>query len=272
MEIYRNILNYKEGVVPLLQRLSNVEYLTLLLAVTVISSDRFVDEFDLERNIIPFMPHLRQFDFHIRSILRQISYIEMDLIRRSFIGKPSVSCTYDYFNNQCGQCQIYSHPFIGNRLDFISNRFPLFDIKNRFINVTILLLFDDVKPFENEFFERVTRALPRLQTLEISNRLQQEEKTINLIEFSHLSTLILHKIHLDYGEQLLCRSRLPQLVELVIRNEVLTTIINQDNEQARHNCSKVETLYIVEPWIERTNFHLKFFPKFRTAKSSVFNR
>lgn len=107
----------------------------------------------------------------------------MDLIRHSLIA---------YFNNQCSQCQIYSHPFISNRLDCILNRFPLFDIKNTFINVTILLLFDDIKPFEAEFFERVTRALPQLETLEISNRLQQEENTTNLLEFPHLSTLFFY--------------------------------------------------------------------------------
>ena len=43
--------------------------------------------------------------------------------------------------------------------------------------VTILLLFDDVKPFENVFFERVARALPHLKTLEIFNQLEQQEKT-----------------------------------------------------------------------------------------------
>jgi hypothetical protein len=194
------------------------------------------------------MPHLHQFDFYIRSVMRDTHpCIELDTIRQSFIKQQSVDCTLDYFNNQYGQCQIYSLPFLGNRLDFISNRFPLFDIENTFMNVTILLLFDDIKSFENVFFERVTRALRRLRTLEISNQLEQEEKTTNPIEFSHLSTLILHKIHMDYGEQLLCRARLPYLVKLVVCNDVLSTIIEQDNQQARNSCSKVETLFIVEP-------------------------
>ncbi|CAF1044018.1 unnamed protein product [Rotaria sordida] len=269
MIIYRNILSYEEHVLPLLQHLSSVEHLTLLLAITVIGSDHFIDGYHLQRNIVSYMSYLRQFDFHIRSILQDAPYIEIDTIRQSFIEQQqSIDCTLDYFNNQYGQCQIYSLPFIGNRLDFISNRFPLFDFKNTFINVTILLLFDDVKSFENAFFERVTRALPRLRTLEISNQLEQEEKmntiTTNSTEFSHLSTLILHKIHIDYGEQLLCRTHLPNLVELVIRNDVLLTIVAQDNQQARNNCSNVETLFIVEPWIEPTNVHFKFFPKLYT--------
>ncbi len=127
-------------------------------------SDRFIDGFHLQRNIVSYIPHLRQFDFHIRSILRDASYIEVNTIRQSFIEQQSVDCSPDYFNNQYGQSQIYSLPFIGNRLDFISNQFPP---------------FDDVKSFENVFFERVTRALSRLQTLEISNQLEQEEKTTN---------------------------------------------------------------------------------------------
>jgi len=175
-----------------------------------------------------------------------------------------VDCRLDYLKNEYGQCEIDSLPFVGNRLDFISNRFPLFDIKNRFVNMTMLLLFDDIKSFENIFFEDVTGVLPRLRILEISNQLKQEErtKTTNPIQFSHLFTFILDKIPMDYGEQLLCRSDPPDLVELVIDNDVLSIIINENNEQAIKNWSKVERLFIVEGWIEPTAFHFNFFPKF----------
>ena len=43
--------------------------------------------------------------------------------------------------------------------------------------MTTLLLFDDVKPFEKVFFEQVARSLPRLETLEVINQLEQQEKT-----------------------------------------------------------------------------------------------
>jgi hypothetical protein len=255
--------------ISLLQRLSNVEYLTLLLAIGRKNTipNHFIDRSMLERDILVYMSRLRQFLFHIRSILRNASRITIRQIRQSFVKKQqqeqAFGCVLDHVKNNFGQSQIHSLPFIGTRLDFISNRFPLFDINITFINVTMLLLFDDIKSFENVFLERVTQALPRLRTLDISNQLEQEEKktTTNSIELSHLSTLILHKIHMDYGEQLLCRSHLPYLVELVIRNDVLLTIIDQDNQQAKNNCSNVETLFIVEPWIELTSVHLKFFPK-----------
>ena len=99
------------------------------------------------------MPHLCQFNFHIRSILENASHVELDTIRQSFfLQQQSVDCAVDYFNNNYGQCQIYSLPFNGTRLDFISNRFPLFDIANTFSMVTILLLYDDIKSFESVFF------------------------------------------------------------------------------------------------------------------------
>ena len=266
MTIYRNISWYEECILPLLQRLSNIEHLTLLLAVGVEEDgpDHFIDGLDLERDIISYMPNLHQFHFHIRSILKDASHIELDTIRQSFFKQQqSIDCALDYFNNQYGQCHIYSLPFVGTRLDFISNRFPLFNVEKRFSNVTMLLLFDDVKPFEHVFFERVARALPCLSTLEVFNQLEQEVKTkitTNFIEYPHLATLILHDIHMDYAEQLLCRTRLPCLIELIIRNDALLTIINKDQQQAKDNCSKVETLTIVEPCMEPTDVYRNYFP------------
>ncbi|CAF4382236.1 unnamed protein product [Rotaria sp. Silwood2] len=251
MTIYRNILHYEQYIIPLLQHLSNIEHLILLLVIGLknIGPDHFIDGSDLERDIVSHMPYLRQLDFHIHSIVRHAPYKELDTICQTFVKQEqSIGCTLDYLNNKYGQCQIYSLPLIGTRLDFISNRFPL---------------FDDIKSFENVVFERVSRALPRLKTLKVFNQIEQEEKsktTSMIIEFRHLNVLILHDIHVDYAEQLLCRSYLPCLIELVIRNNALSTIIDQNNQQARNNCSKVETLQIVEPWIEPTSVHLKFFP------------
>jgi len=275
MTIYRNIVNYKECIVPLLQRFSNVEYLTLLLAIngTKTRLNHFVDGFDLEKDIVSYMPHLHQFNFHIRSILKNATHIEIDTIRQSLLKyqQQSVDCAVDYFNNNYGQCQIYSLPFIGNRLDFISNRFPLFHINNRFSMVTMLLLFDDVKPFENLFFVRIARALPHLRTLEVFNELEQQEKTTvttNNLEFPHLSALILFEIHIDYAEQFLCRTHLPCLVELAIHKDILLTIIAQDQQQARDNCSKVENLLTSKKAYNSIDAILNFFPLVRPLKTS----
>ncbi|CAF4407803.1 unnamed protein product [Rotaria magnacalcarata] len=225
---YRNIPQYERYIVPLLQRLPTIEYLTLLLAVVSV-------------------PH-----------------IDTDTIRQSFFHQEqSVACVLDYFNNDCGQCQIFSLPFIGTRLDFISNRFPLFDEnKNTFSNVTTILLFDDVKPFEHDFFVLVSRALPHLKSLEVFNRLEQQEKpATNLIKFPHLTTLILYDIHINYAEQFLCRTHLPCLVELLIHYEPLSTIIAQHPEEAKTNCLKIEFLHFVDDVsTDPTDPLLDFFP------------
>ncbi|CAF2731684.1 unnamed protein product [Rotaria sp. Silwood2] len=263
---YRSIIDYENLFLPVLQRLSNVEYLILLLAIEFKSNTpkHFIDGFDLDKDIISYMPHLCQFHFHIRSILPNASHVEIDTIRQSFMKQQqSVDCAIDYFNNDHGQCQIYSLPFIGTRLDFISNRFPLFDTNKTFSMVTKLLLFDDIQPFESDFFERVSRALPHLKTLDIMNELEQQKKietTTNNLEFTHLTTLILFDIHLDYAEQLLCRSHLPSLIELAINNNILLKIIAQDQQQTKDNCSRVGTLRTSDPFNHSIDTLRNFFP------------
>jgi hypothetical protein len=215
--------------------------------------------------IISHMPHLHQFYFHIRSIVPHTPHIDIDTIRQSFVQQEqSVGCVLDYFKNNFGQCQIFSLPFIGTRLDFISNQFPLFEGSQKtFSNVTTIILFDDINPFENTFFRLVSQALPRLKSLEVFNRLEQQETTTittNLVEFSYVTTLILYDIHLDYAKQLLCRTHLPRLVELQIHCEPLTTIVTQHPEEARNNCSKIEFIRFVDSPPEPKDYLLSFFP------------
>ncbi|CAF1207774.1 unnamed protein product [Rotaria sordida] len=266
MIMYRNFNNY-EQCTSVLQRLSNVEYLTLLLAIDQdgIRPSHFIDGSILEKKILQYLPRLCQFNYHIRSILKNTFHITINQIRQSFLKhEQSFDCVLDHFKNKYGQCQIYSLPFIGSRLDFISNRFPLFDIKNTFSNVTILLLFDDVKPFESIFFERVARALSRLRTLEIINQLEQQEKTTTQktnIDFPHLAVLILYDIHIDYAEEFLCQIHLPALIELAINKDILLKIISQNQQQARHNCSKVARLLTSKSSHQSVDTIRNFFPQ-----------
>ena len=50
-----------------------------------ITPNHFIDGFVLEKNIFQYMSHLRQFSFHIRSILKNASHIKIDQIRQSFL-------------------------------------------------------------------------------------------------------------------------------------------------------------------------------------------
>ncbi|CAF4716744.1 unnamed protein product, partial [Rotaria sp. Silwood2] len=114
MTVYHNIVHYEECIIPLLQRFSDVEHLTLLLAIDVARTrlNHFVDGFHLEKDIASYMPYLRQFSFHIRSTLKNATHIDIDTIRQSFMKhqQQSIDCAVDYFNNNYGQCQIYSLP------------------------------------------------------------------------------------------------------------------------------------------------------------------
>ncbi|CAF2512732.1 unnamed protein product [Rotaria sp. Silwood2] len=255
--IYRNFNNY-EPCISLLQRLSNVEYLTLLLAIdkTGTTPNHFIDRLFLDTNIVPYMPRLRQFNFHIRSILKNASHIMTDQIHQSFVKQQQSSdCVFDHFKNNYGQCQIYSLSFIGTRLDFVSNRFPLFDNNNTFSNVTILLLFDDVKPFGSVFFERVARALSRLRTLEIINQLEQREKLIATktnIDFAHLTALILYDIHMDYAEQFLFRLILSNVI-YVQERELKDYLIDLQTQEY--------TIVVVEQTINSQNLYEYTFPE-----------
>ncbi|CAF1309438.1 unnamed protein product [Adineta ricciae] len=253
--IYKNLIGY-QACFSLLRCLSNIEDLTLLLAIgdDGIKPNYFIDECVLEKDLLSYMYCLHQFKFHIRSILKNVSHEIINETHQSFLRQQPFICSYDSFKNNYGQCQIYSLPFIGTRLDFVSNRFPLFN--GSFSNVTTLLLFDDVLPFENIFFQRLAQALPRLRTLEIRNELEQEQKAkettlnINLIGFHHLTTLILYDIHMDYAEQFLCQIHLSSLVELAIDKHILLTIVQQNHPQARDNCLRIGKLRTSEPSYE----------------------
>lgn len=74
MKIYRNIINYKLYIVPLLQCLTNIEYLTLLLAINGTTSLFYT-----------YMSHLHQFNFHIFSILENPIHLGIDMLGQRFL-------------------------------------------------------------------------------------------------------------------------------------------------------------------------------------------
>ncbi len=269
MKMYRNFKGY-DICLCLLKRLSSVEYLTLLLAIDETDSTpiHFIEQLFSEKYIYRCMPNLHQFHFHIRSIFKDVSPTITNDIFQSFLKRQQQQQSFDYFidhfNNNYGQCQIYSLPFLGTRLDFVSNRFPFFDNNSTFSNVTLLLLFDDVEPFENVFFERIARVLPCLRTLEIINPLQQREKsavTKTNIVFPHLTVLIFYENHMDYTELFLYEIHLPSLIELAINKDMLFTLIDQYQQRTSDNCSRLRIIHTSKPSYESRDTIRKFFPQ-----------
>ncbi|CAF4007548.1 unnamed protein product, partial [Rotaria sordida] len=107
-----------------------------------------------------------------------------------------------------GQCHIYSCPYTLTYYDDITNNFP----GGLFNSVEKVRLFDE-RPFENEFFIRISQAFPFLKRITIVNRKPQnfkQEQQLNdntqkssNIEYSHLTMLHLLRVHDDYVEQFL---------------------------------------------------------------------
>ncbi len=65
---------------------------------------------------------------------------------------------------------------------------------------------------------------------------------------------------MDCAEQFLCRTHLPCLIELVIHKGILLTIVAQDQQQARDNCSKVENLLTSEIFYDSVDAVRNFSP------------
>ena len=203
--------------------------------------------------------------FHIRSVVRCAPQKHLNSVRESFVDfQQPVQCSLDYFNNDHGQCHVFSLSFSGTRLDLISHRFPLFDVPKTFTHATCLFLFDDVKPFEHTFFARLPQTLSHLRILELHNELAQQQqksdRVQHVIKLPRLMTLIMHDIHLHYAEQMLSRSHLPSLVELVIRQAPLLAVNEQDQQLARENCSHMRVLQTPSPWTEATDAVRTFLP------------
>ena len=65
---------------------------------------------------------------------------------------------------------------------------------------------------------------------------------------------------MDYAEQFLCQNYLPSLIELAIDKDILLTIIAQNHQQAKNNCSKVNRLLLSKPYYESKEVIRSFFP------------
>jgi len=65
---------------------------------------------------------------------------------------------------------------------------------------------------------------------------------------------------MNYVEQFLCLTQLSSLIELAINKDILFTIISQNQQQARDNCSRVRTIQTSEPSYESINTIRNCFP------------
>ncbi|CAF0759357.1 unnamed protein product [Rotaria sp. Silwood1] len=246
---------YDELIVPYLQRMSNLEKLSLNLGIC--GKNTFVDGNELKQNIINYMPQLKKFQFYICSDLylsNQIYLPSKEDIQHTFkdFKDDQVISYIDYFQKeQYSLCHIYSYSFKLKYYHTITNNFPggLFKYVHE-------LLFYDERPFEHEFFLQSAQWFPFIKHLSIknskpqNNKLCKESKNGNqdfsIIKFPHLISLTLYLAHDDYIEEFLIDTRtcLPNnAVHLNIFYHQLKRVTHHfTRDTTRINCAKLNSL------------------------------
>jgi hypothetical protein len=244
--------------------MSNLESLSLYFAFK--NLHRFIDGYDLKKNIISHLPQLNNFVFNIRSIIsinNQISLPSNDDIQRTFANLTNhqiISCV-DYFpKEERGECHIYSYPYTMNYYYNITNNFP----GGLFKCVREISLFDE-HPFEHDFFIRIAQAFPFITNLSLNNRKAQKLKNNNidypLIKYPYLNELHLIDVHKDYVELFLdyTETYLSDNIYLEVEYRPLRKVTYDfKRDKMRVNCAKVIQLHIPAKFKQSQNFKAYF--------------
>ncbi|CAF3801108.1 unnamed protein product [Rotaria sordida] len=216
-----------------------------------------IDGKHLYNEILANMPQLHTFTFYM-STDNYIQHLDplqsIDDIQQAYtnIKYGQTICIIDYFDWFKATFHIYSLPFTFTRLKDITSQFPTIG----FCTVTYLSA-SDVIPMEHEFFMRISRDFPMLKCFTLKNRHKQEihhdelksdkNASYSIIEYSHLISLDLLNVHIDYVVQFLLETKthIPHLTELKLNyNQLETVTMNFTRDVTRRNCAKVNRLII----------------------------
>ena len=247
--------------------MSYLEKLTLYLRVK--NRDRFIDGTHLQDQILVHMPQLNSFIFYFGTYINIVGlqhHPTSEDIQRTFTNMRQqqnvTSIVHRLFPEEM-ICSVFSIPFVFDRLQDIGNNFP--DII--FSRVTYLWV-QDIVPFDHEFFIRVARAFPLLQTLRIANvELQsssdfEDNQPCEIALYPHLVYLDLLCATYDYIEQFLNEKRtcVPSLAKLrVVYNSLRLVTDDFTREETRRNCAKVGRLLMNTPVACTMDFY-RYFP------------
>jgi hypothetical protein len=254
--------------VPLLRRMTHLENLTLYLRINAILSfnhgtnslfddtNPYVDGTHLHNNVFVYMPQLHSCKFYIST-----ENVAIDLIHRKSTDDIQQTFTHrlygetasiiDYYCVSRAICHVYSLSLQFTRLENITNQFPNVVL----YNVTHLSAYDTV-PMKHEFFMRTSRAFPMLKCFTLVNQTSQTwnhnkresdgNSLYSVIEYSHLISLNIIRVHEDYVYQFLLERRtyLPHLTELkVMYHQLKIVTMNFTSDATRRNCSNVKRLF-----------------------------
>ncbi|CAF3936524.1 unnamed protein product [Rotaria magnacalcarata] len=229
----RDTDKYNELIVPLVSRMTNLEELNLHLVVYC--EKRFIDGYDLKRNVISRLLQLNKFVFNIRS--------RLPLNDQAYLSSNE-DCQHS-FNE--GQCHIYSSPYPAKYYEYITNNFP----DGLFKYVREVSLYDE-RPFEHEFFIKIAKCFPFMEKLTVYNKKPQlnkfderstdDNRHLSVIQYPYLRLLDLFDAHDDYAEQFLLEFKtcLPIKVDLHVHFSTLSRVTHNFTRNAtRMNCAKI---------------------------------
>ncbi|CAF2592417.1 unnamed protein product [Rotaria sp. Silwood2] len=232
----------------------------LALYITIDRHRTFIDGNDLKKNIINRLPRLNKFVFNIQSIISlqdEIHLLSNEEIKRtftSFIDSGIISCVDYFLKEKTGQCHVYSYPYTLKHYHNITNNFP----GGLFKCVRQISLCDE-RPFEHEFFLRISQSFPLMKKLSVSNlkrpkykqhrKLKNKNEDFSIIKYHHLTELELTIVHKDYVELFLDHRRtcLPNNIFLIIDYRPLRKATHNFNREVmRINCAKLIRLSIYD--------------------------
>ncbi|CAF5036677.1 unnamed protein product [Rotaria sp. Silwood1] len=200
------------------------------------------------------MPRLNQFTFSIHSFLfirNEMNFLSTQDIQRTFIDFPNNIISYVEFLPETKQslCHIYSYPSVMQYYGIITNNFP----GGLFEYVRVISLFDEY-PFEHDFFLRIQKSFPFMETLSLNNYKSQNDKqsyqsnndnrNLSLIKYSFLNELYIINVHDDYIKEFLFDTKtcFQNNVDLHIKYESLERVTqNFTRDATRINCAKINT-------------------------------
>ena len=242
----------------------NLEELTLFLSVRR-NQSTYIDGTHLYKDILMYMSQLNKFNFSIHTSIYNdniaIHLPSHNDILNSFIrrGYEQVNSYSDgHLTNNWAFCHVYSLPYRFNDFIFMTSRF-----QGGLFNKVRWLVMHDIRPFETQLFQIVSKDFPFLEGLKIMNQKAQDNNRYltEVITFYDLLRLDLRMAHIDYAVQFLFdqNTHLPHLRNLCIDYETLATVTEGfTNDAARCTCAQIVSLGIYEPFVRPENFSSYF--------------
>ncbi|CAF1391886.1 unnamed protein product [Adineta ricciae] len=182
---YSRTSYYDDLIIPLLQRMINVEELILFLSV-IRTNTNYIDGAELHDNVLNDMPQLNKFTFNIDTNIVKNTNIDLSSyedIQLSFVRKKygRVNSHVEIFSNEShtysrlpefySRCHIYSLPYQFQTYVDLNNSF-----QGGTFNTVQSLFMTDLNPFEYNFFQIISHSFPYLKSLYITNDQPQKGK------------------------------------------------------------------------------------------------